>query len=235
MRQRSVVPEPQWVDPQKKTNIFLFDFKSLATSFDSRRFQLHNYSSSLFFCSYFAFTLALVFMFLAIENAFIRNTTAHFFSFLLHFSPRRHRLSAYLWSRCSFPNRSPTRWSPRFSLPPGPGTLHMKTPVQVAHTRTYSYQWFRILRTHERSWIPVQGVVWCQQNMASHNVHELRRVERCIMAICKEVNWYLIELRIESLLLHWRLVLGLFSHIRLQDTEKWIKTGSKSVGNHTVL
>lgn len=43
---------------------------------------------------------------------------------------------AYLWSRCSFPSRSPTPRSPGFSLPAGPEILRMKTPVQVAHTGT---------------------------------------------------------------------------------------------------
>lgn len=40
-------------------------------------------------------------------------------------------LSAYLWSRCSFPSHSPTQRSLGFSSPAGPRILHMKTPVQV--------------------------------------------------------------------------------------------------------
>lgn len=44
--------------------------------------------------------------------------------------------STYQWSRCSFPNHSPTRRSPGFSLPAGPRTHRTRTPMQTIHTIT---------------------------------------------------------------------------------------------------
>lgn len=125
----------------------------------------HNYPSSLrisffFFLLLFPPTLGLVFMFFSMQ---LRRFHSLLYSHLLLLlqllasPPLPSTLwvfffSAYLWSRCSFPSRSPTQRSPGFSLPAGPGLLHMKTPVQVVHTRAYLYQWFINTRV-ERKWI----------------------------------------------------------------------------------
>ena len=151
-------------DADPEANIFTFWFlKLLHFPFHSNS-PLQSCSSSpiitpssflsLFFFLFFYSSLhprsAWILRFLQLHhfhsNCLVQSSTLLLLLRLLSF------LSAYLWSRCSFPSHSPTQRSPGFSSPAGPGVHHMKTPVQVVHTRAYLYQWFINTRV-ERSWI----------------------------------------------------------------------------------
>lgn len=96
--------------------------------------------------------------------------------------------STYQWSRCSFPDHSPTRRSPGFSWPAGPRTHHIETPVQTIH---------------------IIGSRICK-DMKAVLFHSCQTGQVL----------YLVEFGVESLLLHWSLVLWLFSHVRLQNAVK---------------
>lgn len=148
---------------ESRENVFLFFWflKPLHFLFHSNSPLLaQSLSSSLIITPH----LSAIFFFF---NSFLRLRSAWFLCFLQlhHFHSNALVQSsisppltspffppAYLWSRCSFPSRSPTLRSPGFSSPGGPETLHMKTPVQVVHTRAYLYQWFINTRV-ERKWM----------------------------------------------------------------------------------
>lgn len=115
----------------------------------------HNYPSSLrifFFTPLSAHARPGFYVFLQLHH-FHSNTLVQSYTLLLLLpSPllpfARQFFSAYLWSRCSFPSRSPTQRSPGFSLPAGPGIHHMKTPVQVVHIKSI---FISMIHKHE-SW-----------------------------------------------------------------------------------
>ncbi len=163
-QQRSDVPGPWRMGIQRerlpfwflKPLHFLFHSNSplLAQSFSSSLI-ITPHLSAFFFLLLSPPTLGLVFMFFSAiaPLSFKQSRTVIYFAAAASLStpPLRTFFSAYLWSRCSFPSRSPTQRSPGFSLPAGPGIHHMKTPVQVAHTSAYLYQWFINTRV-ERNW-----------------------------------------------------------------------------------
>lgn len=152
-------------------------------------------------------------------------------------------LSAYLWSHCSFPSRSPTPRSPGFSSPAGPRILRMRTPVQVVHTREKfkSVIWKRGAekrRVFGKCYVKTCSDWWWKHTPEMTRWRDFQRpcCSRFILQIIQgsagkskkslgvcfrpSERRYLIKFRIKSLFLHCRLVLWLFPHVRLQEAER---------------